>query len=55
MEGREFKCIIQDGFLNQGQLWDLKAGDRKESELEMITAHCVRGGTVQSCQPSAYF
>ena len=32
-----------------------KAGDRKESELEMITAHCVRGGTVQSCQPSAYF
>lgn len=30
MEGREFKCIIQDGFLNQGQLWDLKAGDRNK-------------------------
>ena len=25
-----FKCIIQDGFLNQGQLWDLKAGDRNK-------------------------
>ena len=39
----------------RGKTNQKKAGDRKESELEMIKAHCVRGGTVQSCQPSDYF
>jgi len=39
----------------RGKTNQKKAGDRKESALEILKVHCVRGYTAQSCQPSDYF
>ena len=39
----------------RGKTNQKKAADRKESELEIIKAPCVREYTAQSRQPSDYF